>query len=68
MIHRGAVAKAEKIWLSNKEIQAYLGMSQGFIDRLRNEGKLRFYKPFGDKAIFYRKEQIDREIEKGRVN
>lgn len=59
------VTTTEKLYLSNTEAQKYLGMSAGFFKRLRSGGKLRFYKVGG--AVFYRKNDIDRLIERSRV-
>lgn len=55
----------EKIWLSSKEAQAYLGMSADFLKDLRQDGFLNYYKIRN--AVFYRKEDIDRLVENGRV-
>ena len=63
--NRGKVLDAEKVWLSNAEAQAYLGMSAGFFKDLRANGQIHFYKVRG--AIFYKKLDIDRLVEKSRV-
>ncbi len=55
----------EKTWLSSKEAQAYLGMSPDFLKDLRQDGMLAYYKIRN--AVFYRKADIDRLVEKGRV-
>ncbi len=55
----------EKTWLSNKEAQMYLGMSQDFFKDLRQDGILSYYKVRN--AVFYRKTDIDRLVENGRV-
>lgn len=62
---KATVLEMEKAWLSNKEAQAYLGMSADFFKDLRASGQLTFYKVRG--AVFYRKCDIDRLVEKGRV-
>ena len=62
---QGKVLDTEKVWLSNSEAQAYLGMSAGFFKDLRANGQIHFYKVRG--AVFYRKTDIDRLVEKGRV-
>lgn len=59
------VLPVEKVWLSSKELQAYLGMGKDFVDSLRESGRLRYYK-IGARAVFYRKSDVDRLIEKGR--
>ena len=61
----GKVVDVEKLWFSNAEAQAYLGMSAGFLKNLRANGQIRFYKVRG--AVFYKKADIDRLVEKGRV-
>lgn len=63
--NRGKVLDTEKVWLSNAEAQAYLGMSAGFFKDLRANAQLRFYKVRG--AVFYKKTDIDRLVEKGRA-
>ncbi len=60
----GKVVGVEKIWLSNAEAQAYLGMSANFFKDLRANAQIRFYKVRG--SIFYKKSDIDRMVEKGR--
>lgn len=63
--NRGKVLDTEKVWLSNAEAQSYLGMSAGFFKDLRANGQIHFYKVRG--AIFYKKSDIDRLVEKSRV-
>jgi hypothetical protein len=62
---RGKVLEVEKVWLNSKEAEAYLGMSADFFKDLRANGQIRFYKVRG--AIFYKKSDIDRLVEKSRV-
>ena len=65
----GAIAQVknvERIWLSNKEAQVYLGMSQDFFHQLRRTGQLAYYQ-VGNKAVFYKKEDIDRLLENSLV-
>lgn len=62
---QGKVLEVEKIWLNSKEAQAYLGVSVHFFKDLRANAQIRFYKVRG--AIFYKKSDIDRLVEKGRV-
>lgn len=62
---QGKVLEVEKIWLTSKEAQAYLGVSVHFFKDLRASAQIRFYKVRG--AIFYKKSDIDRLVEKGRV-
>lgn len=62
---QGKVLEVEKIWLTSKEAQAYLGVSVHFFKDLRANAQIRFYKVRG--AIFYKKSDIDRLVEKGRV-
>ena len=61
----GKVLDMEKVWLNSREAQAYLGMSADFFKDLRANGQIRFYKVRG--AIFYKKSDIDRLVEKSRV-
>lgn len=62
---QGKVLEIEKIWLTSKEAEAYLGVSVHFFKDLRANGQIHFYKVRG--AIFYKKSDIDRLVEKGRV-
>jgi len=59
------VDSLEKIWLSSAEAQKYIGMSADFLRDMRNDGMLHFYKVKG--AIFYKKADIDKLIEKNKV-
>ena len=59
------VRKVDKIWLSNDEAQKYLGMSKDFLYNLRSEGLLHYYKLRG--AVFYKKADIDRLVERHKV-
>lgn len=61
---KSRTVQIEKTWLSNKEAQAYLGMSSDFLKDLRQDGLLAYYKVRN--AVFYRKEDIDRLVERGR--
>lgn len=59
------ITPIDKTWLSNREAAVYIGMSADYLKDLRADGTLRFYKVRG--AIFYRKADVDRLIEKGRI-
>lgn len=59
------VTPTDKLWLSNPEAQRYLGMKAGWFKNLRATGALPFYKIGG--AVFYRKRDLDRLVERGRV-
>lgn len=63
----GRVVAVEKIWLSTKELSVYIGCTVKTIRRLRDAGLIPFYKPFGEKQIYYRKSEIDRIIKKGKI-
>lgn len=58
------VTRIEKVWLSNREAQAYLGTGIDFFKTLRKNARLPFYKV--GNTVFYRKNDIDRLIERGR--
>lgn len=62
---KATVATLDKVWLSNHEAQKYLGIGPDFFKRLRSKGELRFFKV--GTSVFYRKQDIDRLIERGRV-
>ena len=57
----------ERVWLNSADVMRYLNISHDVLDRLRREAKIRYYKPFGDKLVFYKKSEIDEIIQKGRV-
>ena len=61
------IVKVERIWLNSADVMRYLNISHDVLDRLRREAKIRYYKPFGDKLVFYKKSEIDEVIQKGRV-
>lgn len=63
---RGKVVEIEKIWLTAHEVAKYLGVSTDYIRSIRESGRLRYYKPFGNKMIFYKKADVDRFVEKGK--
>ena len=61
------IVKVERVWLNSADVMSYLNISHDVLDRLRREAKIRYYKPFGDKLVFYKKSEIDEIIQKGRV-
>lgn len=61
------IVKVERVWLNSADVMRYLNISHDVLDRLRREAKIRHYKPFGDKLVFYKKSEIDEIIQKGRV-
>lgn len=60
------VIPVERVWLTTRDCMKYLGVSRSFIDDLRERGGLRFHK-LGHK-VFVKKTDLDRLIERGRVN
>lgn len=61
------IVKVERVWLNSADVMRYLNISHDVLDRLRREAKIRYYKSFGDKLVFYKKSEIDEIIQKGRV-
>ena len=61
------IVKVERVWLNSADVMRYLNISHDVLDRLRREAKIRYYKPFGDKLVFYKKSEIDEIIQQGRV-
>lgn len=59
------VTEIDKVYMSNAEAQAYLGVGPDFFVTLRAEGKLPYYKV--GKTVFYRKSAIDKLIESSKV-
>lgn len=55
-----------KLWMSNKEAAAYLGVSKDWLKDRRNEGRLH-YSVVGN-TIFYIKKEIDDIIRNGAIN
>ena len=49
------IVKVERVWLNSADVMRYLNISHDVLDRLRREAKIRYYKPFGDKLVFYKK-------------
>lgn len=55
-----------KLWMSQKEAKAYLGVSKDWFEDRRIEGKLHYSKV--GKTIFYIKKEIDDLIRAGAVS
>ena len=64
-VKKGEIAKVEKVWLTTSAAMEYLGVSRDFLDNMRNNAKLSFY-VFG-RTVFFKKEEIDKAIEKCKV-
>ena len=56
----------KKLWMSNKEAAAYLGISKDWLKDRRDEGRLH-YSVVGN-TIFYIKKEIDDIIRSGAIN
>lgn len=63
---RSRVTQIEKIWLSGKELQDYIGLGNKQIQRLRDEGKIPFSR-IGQKTFIYEKQKIDQFIQNQKV-
>ncbi len=61
----GKVVSIQKVWLTLTEAMKYTGWSKDYFKTLRNEGKLNFSKPYGQKMVMYRIDDIDNLIERG---
>lgn len=61
----GKIQEVEKIWLSKDEAKAYLGCSDDFLARLRNEALVSFSQ-FG-KMIWYDINSINRFLARNKV-
>ncbi len=59
------VNEVQKIWLSNKDAEVYLGVGSDFLKKLRLSGRLPYYKV--GKTVFYRKTVIDKLVENSKV-
>ena len=63
----GKIEPVQKIWLSTREAAAYLGVSVRFLrDQLDVIPEVEVYNIGGNKK-FYRRENLDRLITKGKV-
>lgn len=63
----GRVVDVERIWLTSADVLRYLGISHDTLARLRRASKIKYYKPFGEKLVFYKKSDIDEFVRKGKV-
>ena len=61
----GKIQQVEKIWLNRDEAKAYLGCSDDFLARLRNEALVSFSQ-FG-KMIWYDINSINRFLARNKV-
>lgn len=64
---RGKVEPVPKRWLNKDEAMAYLGVSDDFLKRLRDEALVSFSQ-FGNRQIWYDLASLDRFIIKNKVN
>lgn len=62
---KARVIPLEKRFLSSKEAQAYLGMSDDFFTRLRNEAKIHYFRV--GRCVFYEKKDLDELILRNKV-
>lgn len=58
------IVKVERVWLNSAEVMRYLNISHDVLDRLRREAKIRYYKPFGDKLVFYKSRKSTKSSKK----
>lgn len=63
----GQVVEVERIWLTSADVLRYLGISHDTLDRMRRDAKIKYYKPYGEKLVFYKKSDIDEFVRKGKV-
>ncbi len=62
---KGVVAHVESPWLTVAAAAEYLGVSREFIDALRYENGLTFYRL--RHTVFVKKKDLDRMVERGRI-
>lgn len=60
------VESAPKRWLNKNEAMNYLGVSEDFLDKLRNEALVSFSQ-FGRRMIWYDIESLDQFIKEHKV-
>lgn len=58
----GKVEPVKKIWLNASEAKAYLGCSDDFLQKLRDEALIKFSR-FGNKMYWYEIESINKFLE-----
>lgn len=58
-------AELQKLYISNKEAEAYLGVGSDFLKKLRLGGRLPYYKV--GKTVFYKVTVLNRLVESGKV-
>lgn len=61
----GKVETVKKIFFSNKEAEAYLGVGDSFLKYHRTTGEIPYYR--AGKAVFYRKSDLDKFVESHRI-
>ena len=65
MKNSSSIKEAEKVWFNTRDAAKYLGMSRDFIDGMRISGKISYY--IWGRTIFFKKEELDRAIERCKV-
>ena len=55
----------DKTWFTTDNAMEYLGVSRRWLERARQNARLKFYKVGG--TIFYAKHDLDRMIERNRI-
>ncbi len=63
----GKVEPTPKIWLSKKEVAAYLGVTERFVDENINKRPDIYIYRISHKCFLYSKENIDNVIRKSRI-
>ena len=58
-------AEVDKRWFTTEDAMTYLGVSRRWLERVRKDAKMKFYKVQG--TIFYARNDLDRLVEKNRV-
>lgn len=65
MFAKAEVRRVQKVWMSQKEAMAYLGVSRDWLKDRRNSGRLSF--SVDDGTTFYVKSELDRIVVDGAV-
>lgn len=66
-VNIGKISTVEKVYLSKKELMAYIGMSERYIETVINRNPdVELYRLSG-RCVLYRKDNIDRVIQKARI-
>ena len=63
----GKVEPVQKVWLSKKELAAYLGVTTRYIEmNINTNPRVEMYRP-SERIVLYNKENIDRMVRRSKI-